>query len=108
VWKGLLGPVLACLIIYILIAVSHLSVAWSAREPESISWPLPAPHPPGQCVTIYLLHRPDPASIMAHIVSCLSDMDQDDISLGLNNYIAKAVSPQDPNESVCNHFNLPS
>ncbi|KAK4043019.1 Up-regulated during septation-domain-containing protein [Parachaetomium inaequale] len=35
---------------------------------------------------------------MAHIASCLLDTDQDDLSLGLNNYIAKAVSPQDSNE----------
>jgi hypothetical protein len=44
---------------------------------------------------------------MAHIASCILDTDQDDFSLGLNNYIAKAVSPQDSNESVCNHFNPP-
>jgi len=42
---------------------------------------------------------------MAHIASCLLDTDldpdMDDLSLGLNNYIAKAVvSPQDPNESL--------
>ncbi len=52
---------------------------------------------------------------MAHIVDCLLDADLDaeqddlpvDLALGLNNYIAKALSPQDPNESVCNHFSTP-
>lgn len=45
---------------------------------------------------------------MAHIADCLLDTDQDDLPLGLNNYIAKALSPQDSNESVCNHFNSPA
>ena len=45
---------------------------------------------------------------MAHIASCLLDADEDDFSFGLNNYIAKAVSPQEPNESVCNHVNSPA
>ncbi len=44
---------------------------------------------------------------MAHIAACLMDSDTDDFSLSLNNYIAKAVSPQSSNESVCNHFNSP-
>lgn len=60
-------------------------------------------------MTIYLLHRPDPASApMAHIANCLMDSDTDDLPLNINNYIAKAVSPQNSNESVCNHFNPPS
>ena len=46
---------------------------------------------------------------MAHIADCLLDVDPDaeeyDPSLGLNNYIAKALSPPDSNDSVCNHFN---
>jgi len=45
---------------------------------------------------------------MAHIADCLLDTDQDDLPLGLNNYIARALSPQDSNESVCNHFNSPA
>ncbi|KAH6627013.1 Up-regulated during septation-domain-containing protein [Chaetomium sp. MPI-SDFR-AT-0129] len=37
---------------------------------------------------------------MAHIASCMLETDPDDLdlALGLNNYIAKAVSPQDPND----------
>lgn len=52
-------------------------------------------------VAIYLLH--DPASTpMAHIASCLLDSDQDDLPAALP--IAKAVSRQNSNESVCNTF----
>lgn len=45
---------------------------------------------------------------MAHIISCMLDADQDDFDLSLNNYIAKAVSPQASNDSVskCNHLNF--
>ena len=42
---------------------------------------------------------------MAHIAACLLDADSDDFLLSLNNYIAKAVTQQPSNESVCNHFN---
>ncbi|KXX74251.1 hypothetical protein MMYC01_209332 [Madurella mycetomatis] len=37
---------------------------------------------------------------MAHIANCLMDSDTDDLPLNLNNYIAKAVSPQNSNESL--------
>ena len=37
---------------------------------------------------------------MAHIVSCMLEADADDFTLNLNNYIAKAVTPQASNESV--------
>ncbi|KAK4104670.1 hypothetical protein N658DRAFT_418674 [Parathielavia hyrcaniae] len=37
---------------------------------------------------------------MAHIASCILDTDPDDLSSGLNNYVAKAVSAQDSNESL--------
>lgn len=74
------------------------------------TFPGPYPHHISRAsVTIYLLHKLDPASApMAHIADCLLDTDQDDLPLGLNNYIAKALSPQDSNESVCNHFNFPA
>jgi len=36
---------------------------------------------------------------MAHIISCMADADVD--SLSLNSYIAKPVSPQPLDESVC-------
>jgi hypothetical protein len=42
---------------------------------------------------------------MAHIAACLLDSNADDFALSLNNYIAKALSPQASDESVCNHFN---
>lgn len=34
--------------VYILTTATGLSVAWFAREVESVSWPLPAPNHPGQ------------------------------------------------------------
>ncbi|KAK1760527.1 Up-regulated during septation-domain-containing protein [Echria macrotheca] len=37
---------------------------------------------------------------MAHIAACLLDSEADDFSLCLNNYIAKAVSPQSSDESL--------
>ncbi len=37
---------------------------------------------------------------MAHIVSCMLEAEADDFTLSLNNYIAKAVTPQASNESV--------
>ena len=37
---------------------------------------------------------------MAHIISCMLDADEDNFDLSLNNYIAKAVSPQASNDSV--------
>ncbi|KAG7289626.1 hypothetical protein NEMBOFW57_005998 [Staphylotrichum longicolle] len=43
---------------------------------------------------------------MAHIADCLLDTDQDDLPLGLNNYIAKALSPQDSNESPERKYQL--
>jgi len=42
---------------------------------------------------------------MAHIAACLLDSDADEFALCLNNYIAKTLSPQASDESVCNHFN---
>jgi hypothetical protein len=47
---------------------------------------------------------------MAHIVDCLLDADQEDLSLGLglNNYIAKAVTHKDSNDSVCKHPPTPN
>jgi len=37
---------------------------------------------------------------MAHIAACLLDSDADDFALSLNNYIAKALSPQASDESL--------
>ncbi|KAL2126204.1 hypothetical protein VTI74DRAFT_1480 [Chaetomium olivicolor] len=37
---------------------------------------------------------------MAHIASCLLDADEDDFSFGLNNYIAKAITPQESVEPL--------
>lgn len=37
---------------------------------------------------------------MAHIAACLLDSDADDFALSLNNYIAKALSPQTSDESL--------
>ncbi|KAK4241429.1 Up-regulated during septation-domain-containing protein [Achaetomium macrosporum] len=37
---------------------------------------------------------------MAHIANCLLDTDLDEFPLSLDNYIAKAISPQDSNESL--------
>ena len=57
-------------------------------------------------MAIYLSHTDRPSSVpMAHIAACLLDSEADDFSLSLNNYIAKAVSPQSSDDSVCNHFN---
>ena len=44
---------------------------------------------------------------MAHIAECLLDSDADEFTLSLNNYIAKALSTQSSDESVCNHFTIP-
>jgi len=62
----------------------------------------------GRCDHIPTRHIPltqaNPAPTpMAHIISCMLDSDSDDIAPSLHNYIAKAVSPQTSNESVCNH-----
>ena len=62
----------------------------------------------GRCDHIPTHHIPltqaNPAPTpMAHIISCMLDSDSDDIAPSLHNYIAKAVSPQTSNESVCNH-----
>ena len=44
---------------------------------------------------------------MAHIAECLLDSDAEEFTLSLNNYIAKALSTQSSDESVCNHFTIP-
>lgn len=43
---------------------------------------------------------------MAHIAECLLDSDAEEFTLSLNNYIAKALSTQSPDDSVCNHFTI--
>lgn len=43
---------------------------------------------------------------MAHIAECLLDSDAEEFTLSLNNYIAKALSTQSSDDSVCNHFTI--
>jgi hypothetical protein len=40
---------------------------------------------------------------MAHIANCL-EMDQEDLTIGLNNYIAAKTVAEESNEPVCNHL----
>lgn len=40
---------------------------------------------------------------MAHIANCL-EMDQEDLTIGLNNYIAAKTVTEESIEPVCNHL----
>ncbi len=77
----------------------------------------PAPHTPNVFFPHFFAFptssRVPAVRPMAHIVSCMLEADADEFTLNLNNYIAKAVTPQASNESVwfiplpsCNHLHL--